>query len=239
MRNALIIIGTLILISFSDTLFSQELNVVLEPGLGSFRMKDLKEINSMTLASLPFDAEIADNFPTYWTYKSSLLFAFRRFVTLGITGCYQSTGSRVSRADYSGEYAFDTRIRSFSPGIIIEFNYNIDKYRLSFSNEVGMEYSRLGLREYLMVGTESHENEYAFTAKNIYYEPAFKVSYPVSFFRVGLIAGYLIDVKREPLSGPNGNLILSNGKTARSDWSGIRFGVLFSYNIFQAFKPSS
>jgi hypothetical protein len=238
MRNAFKIVVTLILIVLPATLFSQELNVVLEPGLGSFRMNDLKEINDMTLKSLPFEAKITDNFPMYWTYKTSLLFSFRRFVTLGITGCYQSTGSRVSRTDYSGEYSFDTKIRSVSPGIIVEFNYPIGKYRISFSNEAGIEYLKLGLREYLIVNTESNESKYTFTAKNYYYEPTIKASYPVLFFRLGLIAGYLIDVKKEPLSGTDGNLILSDGNYAASDWSGIRFGASLSFNLFQDFKTA-
>jgi hypothetical protein len=239
MRKALTMVITLILISFPVTLFSQEFNVVLETGLGSYRMSDLKEINKTVLKGLPFDAKITNNFPIYWNYKSCLLYSFRKLVTVGITGSYQSTGSRVSRADYSGEYFFDTKIRSFSPGAIIEFYHPVDKFRISFSNEVGIEYSKLGLKEVIRVNTESQKNEFTFTSENYYYEPAVKLSYPVSFFRLGLVAGYLFDLKREDLSGSdsnNYNLILSDGNPAKSDWSGIRLGASLSFNLFQRFN---
>jgi hypothetical protein len=236
MRRALTIIFTIILISFPVTLFSQEFNVVLETGFGSYKMSDLKEANKMVIESLPFDAKITDNFPMYWNYKSCLLYSFTKLVTVGITGSYQSSGSRVSRADYSGEYFFDTKIRSFSPGVIVEFYYPVDKFRISFSNEVGIEYTKLGLKEVIRVNTESQKNVYTFTSENYYYEPAVKVSYPVSFFRLGLAAGYRFDFKREDLSGSDsnyGNIILPDEKPAKSDWSGIRLGVSLSFNFFQ------
>jgi hypothetical protein len=122
-------------------------------------------------------------------------------------------------------------IRSVSPGIKVEFRYPADKYRLSFSNEVGLEFSKLGLREYIKLGTQSHENKYTFTAKNFYYHPSVRISYPVSFIRLGLFAGYLIDLKKESLSGSDGYLILSEGNHARSDWSGIRAGLSLSLSI--------
>lgn len=120
MRKFGIILFVIFQISLPITLFSQELNFILGSGVGSYKMDDLKEFNNIVLKSLPFDARITNNFPIYWNYKSSILYSFKKLLTAGITWSYQSTGSRLSRVDYSGVYSFDSRIRSSTPGIIIE-----------------------------------------------------------------------------------------------------------------------
>lgn len=245
MRNVLITV--LVLISFPAALFSQQLNLVLEPGIGSYAMKDLKEFNNMNLSYLTFDAKLTDNFPVYWYNKLSLQYSLKKLLTFGLTCSYQSTGSRISRADYSGEYSFDTRIRSISPGVIAEFYIPLNAFRISLRNEAGIEFSKLRLNEYLRINTQSKNDEYSFTSQNLYYEPTVRLSYPVSFFRLGIAAGWLFDLKKEILTGSDSNknnnnninnIILSNGKPATADWSGMRLGVSLSVNVAQIFKST-
>jgi len=48
----------------------------------------------------------------------------------GFVYTFQTTGSRVSSVDYSGEYRFDTKINCNSPGFMLQFkfeDYNILK----------------------------------------------------------------------------------------------------------------
>ena len=155
MKTKCIILILLLQITSHAAVFSQELNINLESGLGSYKMNDLKELNDMVLESLPFDSKITENFPAYFYYKPSLILSFNKFINFGIVWSFQSTGSRVSRTDYSGEYLYDMKIRASSPGLLIEFYYPIDKFRISFSNEFGINYSKLNLKEYLRVYSET------------------------------------------------------------------------------------
>lgn len=239
MRN--IFVALFILNFLPPALFSQELNLVLEMGLGTYRMKDLKEFNTINLSSLPFDAGITDNFPGYWNNKLLMQYSMKKFLTLGIACSYQSTGSRISRVDYSGEYFLDTRISAFSPGIMAEFYIPLKKFRLSFGNEAGIEFSNLRLNEYLKINSESKENEYSFTSHNWYYEPTVRLSYPVLFFRLGIVTGYLLDFKKGIFLSSdlnNYNIKLTDGRTITADWSGARLGISLSVNFLQFFKPA-
>jgi hypothetical protein len=226
----------LVLTGFPASLFSQKLNIVLEPGIGSYGMKDLKELNKLNLSSLPFDAKATSNFPAYWYNKLSLEYSMKKLLTVGFTFSYQSTGSRISRVDYSGEYYFDNRIRALSPGVTAEIYFHLNSFLISIRNEAGIEFTKLRLNEYLRINTESTNDKFSFISQNWYYEPTVKVSYPISFFRLGLVAGWLFDLKKEILAGSDSNtrdknIVLSSGSKATADWSGIRLGISLSFNL--------
>lgn len=234
LRSVLFVI--LILNCRQAALFSQELNLVLEPGIGSYAMKDLKSFNNTILSLVIFDAKITDDFPDYWNNKLLLQYTAKRYLSFGITCSYQSTGARISRVDYSGEYQFDTRIRAFSPGVVAEFYLPFNKLRFSFSNEAGIEFTKLRLSEYLKIKSVSEEEGNSFTSKNWYYEPTVKLSYPVKFLRLGIATGYLMDLKKGTFQNPdlnNSNIKLSNGKAITSDWSGLRIRLSLSVNLLQ------
>lgn len=238
MRNVFFIVFILTILPV--TLFSQELNLVLEPGIGTYGMKDLKEFNTMNLNSLTFDAKITDNFPNYWSNKILLQYSMKKFLTFGIACSYQSTGSRISRVDYSGEYFFDTKIRAFSPGVMAEFYIPLNNFRFSFCNEVGIDFSKLRLNEYIKINSELKEDDYSFTSENWYYEPTVKLSYPILFFRLGITTGYLLELKKGiVVSSDNQNIKLSDGELVTSDWSGARFGISLSINLLQIFKSTN
>jgi hypothetical protein len=225
-----------LLLSITAKLFSQELNLGFEFGLGSYKMQDLKEINDNNLNSLPFDARITDNFPLYYYYKPSLMFSISSAISLGIAWSYHSTGSRISLVDYSGEYAFDTRIRSSSPAVIAEFSYPVTVFRIAFSNEVGIESSTADFNELLRIGTQIDKTNYIFKSINVYYEPALKIKYPLAAFRFDLVLGYHIDLSEENLSKSDNSKIhlqLSDNRLARANWSGVRLGAGISYTLFK------
>jgi hypothetical protein len=240
MKNTILVIFLNLFVS--STLFSQELNICFETGLGTFKVNDLKEINNMTLKSLPFDAKLVSDFPLYWNYKPSIKFSFAEFLTLGLGWSYQSTGSRISLEDYSGEYYFDTKIKASSPIFIFEVSQQVSKYLISFSNEVGYSFSKVSFKECLKVGTNKQEESYAFKSDCYYYEPGMKFSCPLSAFKLGLFVSYLYDLKKGKLYGAedkNLYLRLSNGNHAQTDLSGVRFGVTFSYNLLHRKTPSN
>jgi len=220
-------------------LFSQNVSVLLEQGIGSYRMNDLKQLNIEVLNSLPFAAKVTENFPLYWNYKLSLMLSIKNDLDIGATCSFQSTGSRISRVDYSGEYSFDSKINALSPGIIAEIHIPLNKLRISFNNEVGIEYSKILLIEHIKISSNLKENRYSFKSQNWYYEPTVRLSYPILFFRLGITGGYLFDFKKgivRSIDSNNFNIKLSDGKLPTADWSGMRLCATLSFNMSQLFK---
>ena len=91
--------------------YSQSLDAGFQLGTGFYSMSGLKSINNEVVRSLQFDSEIVSDFPPYFAYRPFILFNFGSY-KFGIRYTFNSTGSRVSSKDYSGEYRFDMKIRS-------------------------------------------------------------------------------------------------------------------------------
>lgn len=216
--------------------FCQDLTVGFEMGKGAYNMSDLKKINDLVLENLPFEAKITENYPNYWFLKPTVLLnsADKRFA-LGVTCSFQSTGSRISSHDYSGEYLFDSKVSSFSPGLIGELNIPLSKQRLSIVNELGFMFSKYSNSEYILVGDESLTTIYSYKSTNLYYQPSLRFSTPISICHLGIYLGYLFDLKKGDLLGEDSSpqIYVSNGKIATVAWEGFRVGVSVSIDLFK------
>lgn len=236
MKNLFKIALILLLGSVSMKSFSQEWNIGIESGLGTFRMEDLKELNDVIIGSLPFNAAVTEEFPMYWYYKPSLTYKFSKTFTAGVVWSYTSTGSRISSKDYSGEYTFDNICRASSPGILFEAGIQSGKFEFKAFSEAGMEFTKLKLKQSVTLNTETQEDLYTFTSVNYYFEPGLRISYPVSAFRFSFNAGYLFDIKKGDFSyegDDNQILVISDSSEARADWTGIRIGLSATFVLFQ------
>lgn len=226
----------LLLENVYTTLYSQELQINMESGLGTFKMNDLKELNKAKAASLPFNAAVIQEFPIYWYYKPSLTYKFNKVFTAGLVWSYISTGSRISSKDYSGEYTFDNVCRASSPAILIEAGSNSGKFEYAYFCEAGMEFTKLKLRQSITLNSETQEELYSFSSVNYYIEPGLRISYPVSVIRFSFSAGYLFDFMKGEFSykGDDNQILNISGKSeARANWTGIRFGLSASYTLFR------
>jgi hypothetical protein len=222
----------------AERLSSQELFLDFESGPGKYRMDDLKEINERVQGSLPFEVKYISNFPVFIYYKPSLILSINKFVNFGITWSFHSTGSRISRKDYSGEYRFDTRIKTSSPGLLLMFYYPVGRSRICLNNEIGINYTVLNIEEYIKVYEESESDKSMFYGRNHYIFPSLRFLYPVSFFRIGVSAGYLVDFRKGYLQySDNKEIILETnlGGTAYANWSGFRAGISISIDLLK--KP--
>jgi hypothetical protein len=216
---------------------SQEISAGLQSGIGTYSMRDLKNINEIITMELPFDTKTVANFPPF-LYYSAVIKKQISNVNLGIVYSFQSTGSRISGKDYSGEYRFDMLINSSAPGIYNEFILaSQGKSQISFSSIFGVIFSRLKINEFLTVLDENvTDNTYRYKAVNYYLEPGFSFAYPVKFMKIGINTGYLIQFRNNSFySVENKNDILLNpqsGDLVRPGWTGIRAGltVIFTFS---------
>jgi hypothetical protein len=226
----------LLILILNTKAISQEFSAGLQSGIGTYSMRDLKNINKILPGELPFDTKTVANFPPF-IYYSVVVKKLIGNMNLGIVYLFQSTGSRISGKDYSGEYRFDMLTNSSAPGIYSEYIWpSTGKSRLSYFSIFGVTFSRLKINEFLTVLNENVTDEtYRFKATNYYIEAGFSYDYPVKFLKIGINAGYLIQFRNNSFhSAGNKNEILTNpqsGEPAAPGWSGIRAGLSVIYRF--------
>jgi len=203
---------------------AQNIRFEMGAGMGSFKMDDLKELNTTYLKLLPVKAKITDDFPVQPWYNVALIYQTASNVYFGLTGSYVSTGSRVSYKDYSGELIFDNVLTSCSPGIRAGLQFSGNKIRLSAENTLSYSFSRLKMNEKILTTEEKR----LFLSNSIQTEPGLRVSYRLSVFELSVKAGYLIDFMGEnKLDGKSDQVLYLNDSKnkIKNDWSGFRLGA--------------
>ena len=101
------------------SLKAQDIKFCFQTGYGFYNMSSLKR----NTRYLPFDTKTVSNYPAYQYYKPMIKLVTRNF-EFGVVYLFQTTGSRISSKDYSGEYRYDTKINSNSPGVIINKTFH-------------------------------------------------------------------------------------------------------------------
>jgi len=211
---------------FLQSIVSQKLNIGAELGYHWYNMNELKDLNDYTLSQLPFEAKITENFPPYFNYSGFLMFNYNNAFNIGFRYTFNSTGSRISRSDYSGEYLFDTKVKCHAPSIIITMDINkFGKFSASFMSDFGITFSSLDFtEEFNLYQVDSVSNNYSTTAKSFFWEPSFLLAYPISFIDIGFRVGYQIDFV-------NFNPKFLNTYGIKPNWSGLNFAVSVSHSF--------
>ena len=232
-----IVFTCLLWLIFSFNSISQETTLGIDVGAGQFNMADFKNINQTVVKGLYFDARITDNFPMNIVYKPFIHKTFKNKWGFGIKYSLSSSGSLISREDYSGSYFFKNQTRYSSPGFTIDYCLgSIHKFRFIVYNDFGWEFSNSKMHESLIVSSLFKDEMHNYRSTNIYTEPGFRIEYPYKdFFRFGFYTGYLIDKQgeiKEATSVFNLKELYDLSKHGNSmNWSGIRFGVSFSFKF--------
>jgi hypothetical protein len=221
----------LILIGFNSSIaYSQNIKIGFQAGIGTYSMGELEYLTSSTYKSLPFQAKLTSNYPSYLYFKPSVIFSFKRF-SLGVQLSNQSSGSRISSKDYSGEYLFNTNVKCLAPSIYFDYGHFsvLNKFNVSYFLETGIIYSKLELSEYFKLYDQEMVNDkYNFTSRNYYAEPGFKVEYLVyKFISAEFNTSYSIQFGKKNFETANGLSISGRHGGVGPDWSGFRFGISF------------
>jgi len=213
---------------------SQKIETGIQYGLGSYSMTDLKEINGISAKLIPFDTKLTHDFPPYFYYRPFIILKLKK-ISFGPVFTFQSTGSRISARDYSGEYLLDMVVSSNGPGIYDElllFDHN--KLHYSFYSTIGTLFSNLKMKESLVVNDESLTDEkYKFKSFNYYLEAGLKISYSYKFLDFGFSAGFQIQAGDGSFRySENKDMKLTNTETnnpVRPEWNGFRAGLSVLY----------
>lgn len=213
---------------------AQDIKINLLAGVGFYHMNTFSELDENILQTLPFDAKLVSNFPPYPYYQPMVKIKCKNS-EIGLVYLYQTTGSRISSKDYSGEYRLDTKVNSHSPGLI--FNGIFKKYKtlnLGMYLQAGWVFSSLKMNEYLKIDTESTSNDYAFKSNSAYIEPGFFIMVPLHRVSFELNAGYFKEFLRKDYiqsSGEDGKIVVKKEFMETDVWDGARLGLTVCYTI--------
>jgi len=234
------IIFFLAFLLITKVLLSQDFNIGYEGGYQSYNMSDLKEINDHTLKRISFDARITENYPAYIYHSPFISYRFKNF-GIGVRYNFKSTGSRISREDYSGSFKLDSKIKSHSSALFVNYRlYKWQEIKIKLASDFGYSYSVLNFIESLKLTNIDEETMNTDVVANSFYvNPGVEISYPIAFFNLGIKAGYHIDVYSGNLhvkEDKEAKLIKTGGENVKANWSGIQIGVSVSASLARLFS---
>ncbi|MCF8378724.1 MAG: hypothetical protein K9H49_04050 [Bacteroidales bacterium] len=223
-----------VIVLFNQAAYAQNLSFGFQTGIGSYKMEDLKEIDASVLNILPFEAKITSDYPPYIYYKPSVLLSFKN-TSFGLQVSINSSGSRISSKDYSGEYTFDNIVRAIMTNLVFDVTIISisEKSKIAFLTESGIIFSELRSNETLLINEEVIENEsYFFKSKNFHLSPGFKLKYELNqYFDIELNSLYCIQFGENELKNKDTSRQIYDQDYAKSEWGGIRVGLSFVINL--------
>ena len=216
-RNSII----LLLLSLSClTVPAQKVELVFTGGMATFSMRDLKKMNADVQDQIPFTTKLTDNFPMTFQFGGHFAFQLARKYKLGVLYAFNTTGSRISSADYSGSYQFDNMVSGHTIGMMNGFLvYDHRAFRIDFQANIGFVASVLKMSEVLTVTDTTMSNTARYKAVGIFLEPRAEFSYQWKNLKTGIYLGYFVN--------PMGRIRNKDGEASSStiNWSGLRFGI--------------
>lgn len=229
---------TLLLIFSSLVSQAQTHCIGIGIGYGSANMEDLKAINENVSNQIIFEHGTTSSFPWWWTFSAQYRLMLGKRLSTGVNYYYNSSGSRISAKDYSGEYHFDQIIVGHSIGTGLYFRMNpLAKSALVLGLEGGGTYSELRIEEeIIIVDSGSSKNVNHLFATGIYALPVFEILYPVGPVVIGTKVGYnfsflgKLRYQGEEVKTPDGK------SKIRSDWSGYRILISLSLPLKKNLK---
>jgi len=227
-----------LLLALTLNSFAQKTDGGIQAGVGFFKMTEFKLLNQSVLSSLPFEAKITNNFPANIVYKGYVHHLYKNNFGIGIKFSFSSTGSLISREDYSGSYYFKNQVHYYSPGFMFDYCiYTSQKFKILLYNEIGYEFSYGKLYENLTVNGITQEDGYEYRSVNIFTEPGCRLVYPYGkSINFGLYAGYLIDthssIKPSETEYSLEEFYNVSSKKNSVNWTGFRFGVSISFFFY-------
>lgn len=220
---------------FYIVLKSQDIKLSLQTGYGFYDMSSLKDITKSAMTQIPFVAKTIANYPPFLYYQPMIRFCGKN-VEIGFLYTNQSTGSRISSKDYSGEYRLDTRIHSNSPAVILNLTKDdFDNFKLWWSLKLGANFTSFKMTEYMhLTGGTTNENSTDLVAGALYFEPGVNISVPVNKFSIELNFAYQKEVFRNDLQtkdNPNEGISLKKNFMESDLWDGFRLGITVAYTL--------
>lgn len=208
---------------------SQGVELTFGVNRAGFKMDELKSFQESLRKTLPVPAKIGESYPSFWGYEGHLDVNIKRFQVGAFYG-FNSTGSKLSYADYSGMLYYDQEIQFRQFGVGTHYNLSPDsKVQPAFVLEVGAGFTDFKLRRYLSIGDARPVEEILdFKARSTTITPGISLKYVLAnrlVFKGEL--KYLFDFATDLTWTEDDEIHLIEGSDAVGpDWSGVRLSLM-------------
>jgi hypothetical protein len=231
MKTTKFLLPLAILLFCSVRLYSQDIRLEMAAGLGTYSMSSMKDLNTALLPD--FDAKVVSNFPAYPFFRPGLIFTWTRF-SAGLEYTRQSTGSRTSARDYSGEYRLDMLVQSNNTGLSLGWELMLkNKCRFEAELKGGAAFSHLKIDYSLELNSQLVEsNSEQMDAVQYYFEPGISFDYALlADLRLGIYGGYYLDTSNKAFKGDFDLVNPDTGEGVGPQWKGLRIGITVGYTL--------
>jgi len=215
-------------------LAGQELRASFTAGVGTYRMQSLKTYIEIVNESLPFSPDLVDAFPPSLWYSAEVAVSRGDF-SWGLAVSYNSTGSRVSLKDYSGEYLSDRMLSAISPGFTAEYLLPPLAARITLTPGamLGVTFSTMKVDETLVVDEEFIEDNHEdFGAFSLYSGPSLSLAWAMtSAVSLELQTGYILNYGIGRFKPKKERDSWSGSYEIHPDWNGLRCGLSLCISI--------
>lgn len=205
---------------FQGSAGAQKFEVGFTAGYSTFSMKSMSDGLELYRESLAFDAQVMADYPSWISFGGYGTMAFTFGYSVGLEYTFNSTGGRISSADYSGSYQFNQTLTGHSIGVLNGYRFlELGKFEAAARLSLGALLSGIRNEETFDLANYEETTTEKETVASFYATPSLQASWTFSFIRAGLFFGYLFDT-RGSFDSPD-----ATGKEQSIDWSGIRAGI--------------
>jgi hypothetical protein len=241
---------------FRNACHAQELRLSGGFNYGTFSMRDMKAMQGdlkSQLTAVP--VLVVDKFPGYFGYEGSAVYVNETSIGQGLEFGFNSTGGRISYADYSGRILVDQQLRSvkfgFTGFVILntgddyQENVSIDDYddnvsnnapwEFTFNASAGLLFTNLEISQRTEVYGKLEEYEAVrFASTNFYFSLGPGVALQSKRAFVGMKILYQIDGpgKLKFSSDSKSHLVDDEGKPIKAHWTGLRISLTVGMRTF-------
>ncbi len=233
MRKTSLLIAILLFSFCLPELKSQEMEFHGGTGLFHSSMSGLRSYQIYQLYNLDVDAVVTDDFPANVYYTGEVRIHFDRFWT-GLAYVWNSTGSRISYGDYSGELTMDILANAHFFGMTYGYSiYQINGLSINPLLKVLISYSDYLFTDYTLLLNEENTITHSYESESAVLVPGLELNYNRKFLSLSLSAGYLLDGDSKLHKPDDVSRVFTypSEKPVTNNWSGYRIEVLAGFKF--------
>lgn len=198
--------------------------------LGTYSMNDLKDFQEYLNAQVPVDISSIETYPAFFRYTGFGEFSQNK-ISFGLQITYESTGSRSSYKDYSGEIRFDQIVSAVGVGTFISYS-EIARLPIYVKFVSGLTFSDLSLLEYVEITNQTIEDKYEYKSMGYFSEAHIGYELNFKFINLTPFLSYRISFNSETFKNSNDNmLIIPPNREIKPNFTGFRLGINVSIII--------
>jgi hypothetical protein len=219
------IILTIFIFFITGNSFSQSGKIFAEINYNSFSHSLLSEFQQEFIGDLPstISIETVDDFPSNIGFTVGYEIVN---INTSIFMSYNSTGGKISYADFSGIIKLEQLLTGITLGGIYDIPLD-KKKRFKLGLKGFAMLSSLDIESTSMIGSDANNDSLSFDSFDYGLGAQFRYEYPVSFFIIRAHIGYdvVLSGKLKFQEIKEAHLLNNSGEDVKTGWTGLRTGV--------------